>query len=139
MLRDGDAISPGYRVHHVRIHHVPGHCPGLLCLQGARRASHEESLLARITAHPFPQAITPFAGLERDRLVKVLSLCEQPRTVVQVAAGLFGEQEGYSRILAFDAAGAHVESMHQPGQLRIANLEDVSSSRDPVIEYIKQH
>ncbi len=27
LLRDGDTIGPGYRVHH-----VPGHCPGLMCL-----------------------------------------------------------------------------------------------------------
>jgi glyoxylase-like metal-dependent hydrolase (beta-lactamase superfamily II) len=172
-LRDGDAIGPGYRVHH-----VPGHCPGLLCLQVNDVLLTSDHVLARITPHQFPQAITPFGGLEhyfhslakirrlegvnfalggheepiwdlrkridaialfhRDRLAKVLSLCEQPRTVVQVAAGLFGEQEGYSRILALDEAGAHVEYLHQLGQLRIANLEDVSRSRDPVIEYIKR-
>jgi glyoxylase-like metal-dependent hydrolase (beta-lactamase superfamily II) len=138
-----------------------------------------DHVLARITPHQFPQAITPFGGLEhyfhslakirrvegvnfalggheepiwdlraridaialfhRDRLAKVLSLCDEPRTVVQVAAGLFGEQEGYSRILAFDEAGAHVEYLHQLGRLRIANLEDVSRSRDPIIEYVKRH
>ena len=91
---------------------------------------HEEpiwDLRARIDA---------IALFHRDRLAKVLSLCEQPSTVVQVAAGLFGQQEGYSRILALDEAGAHVEYLHQLGKLRIANLDEVDKQRDPVIRYV---
>jgi hypothetical protein len=49
---------------------------------------------------------------------------------------MFGEQDGYSRILALDEAGAHVEYLHQLGRLRIANLDAVASARDPVIEYV---
>jgi glyoxylase-like metal-dependent hydrolase (beta-lactamase superfamily II) len=173
LLRDGDTIGPGYRVHH-----VPGHCPGLMCLQVHDALLTSDHVLSRITPHQFPQAITPFAGLEhyfhslakvrrldginfalggheepiwdlrarvdaialfhRDRLARVLGLCEKPRTVVQVAQDLFGDQDGYSRILALDEAGAHVEYLHQLGQLRIANLEHVARSRDPVIEYAKR-
>lgn len=58
-LRDGDVIGPGYEVHH-----VPGHCPGLLCLQVHDVLLTSDHVLARITPHQFPQAITPFAGLE---------------------------------------------------------------------------
>ena len=43
-----------------------------------------------------------------------------------------------SRILALDEAGAHVEYLHQLGQLRIANLDQVARSRDPVIEYVRR-
>ena len=172
-LRDGDTIGPGYRVHH-----VPGHCPGLVCLQVHDVLLTSDHVLSRITPHQFPQAITPFAGLEhyfhslakirrvegvnfalggheepiwdvraridaialfhRDRLAKVLELCHEPRTVAQTAELLFGEQEGYSRILALDEAGAHVEYLHQLGQLRIANLDQVAGARDPVIEYVKR-
>jgi glyoxylase-like metal-dependent hydrolase (beta-lactamase superfamily II) len=172
-LREGDTIGPGYRVHH-----VPGHCPGLVCLQVHDVLLTSDHVLSRITPHQFPQAITPFAGLEhyfhslakvrkleginfalggheepiwdlraridaialfhRDRLAKVLDLCREPRTVVQVSQALFGEQEGYSRILALDEAGAHVEYLHQLGQLMIANLDSVAKSRDPVIEYRKR-
>jgi glyoxylase-like metal-dependent hydrolase (beta-lactamase superfamily II) len=172
-LRDGDTIGPGYRVHH-----VPGHCPGLMCLQVHDVLLTSDHVLSRITPHQFPQAITPFAGLEhyfhslakvrkveginfalggheepiwdlrarvdaialfhRDRLAKVLDLCAESRTVVQVSQALFGEQEGYSRILALDEAGAHVEYLHQLGQLRIANLDQVAKSRDPVIEYVRR-
>lgn len=170
LLRDGDGFGPGYRVHH-----VPGHCPGLICLQVHEVLLTSDHVLSRITPHQFPQAITPFGGLEhyfhslakvrriegvdlalggheepiwdlrarvdeialfhRDRLARVLELCAQPRTVADVTEGLFGAQQGYSRILALDEAGAHVEYLHQLGRLRIANLEDVQRSRDPVIEY----
>jgi len=171
VLRDGDTIGAGYKVVH-----VPGHCPGLVCLQVHDVLLTSDHVLSRITPHQFPQAITAFAGLEhyfhslskvrkldgvnfalgghedpiwdvraridaialfhRDRLARVLTLCEKPRTVAQVAWDLFGAQEGYSRILALDEAGAHVEYLHQLGQLRIANLDDVARARDPVIEYV---
>jgi glyoxylase-like metal-dependent hydrolase (beta-lactamase superfamily II) len=171
LLRDGDTIGPGYRVHH-----VPGHCPGLMCLQVHDVLLTSDHVLSRITPHQFPQAITPFAGLEhyfhslskirkvegvnfalggheepiwdlraridaialfhRERLAKVAQLCATPQTVVQVAHGLFGEQADYSRILALDEAGAHVEYLHQLGQLKIANLDEVARSREPVIEYV---
>lgn len=170
-LRDGDTIGPGYRVHH-----VPGHCPGLVCLQVHDVLLTSDHVLSRITPHQFPQAITAFAGLEhyfhslakirrvegvdfalggheepiwdlraridaialfhRERLAKVAGLCAAPRTVVQVAHGMFGEQLDYSRILALDEAGAHVEYLHQLGRLKIANLDEVASSREPVIEYV---
>jgi glyoxylase-like metal-dependent hydrolase (beta-lactamase superfamily II) len=175
ILRDGDSLGPG-----ILVHHVPGHCPGLICLQVQGVLLTSDHVLSRTTPHQFPQAITPFAGLEhyfhslakvrkldridlalgghedpipgpdfptridairlfhRDRLAKVLSLCEVPHTVLQVALDLFGEQEGYGRILALNEAGAHVEYLHQLGQLRIANLDDVARSRDPVIEYSRR-
>ena len=62
-------------------------------------------------------------------------MCESPTTVVGVSKQLFGDQDGYSRILALDEAGAHVEYLHEMGKLRIANLDAVASARDPVIEY----
>jgi glyoxylase-like metal-dependent hydrolase (beta-lactamase superfamily II) len=58
-LRDGDLIGNGYKVHH-----VPGHCPGLVCLQVDDVLLTSDHVLARITPHQFPQAITAFAGLE---------------------------------------------------------------------------
>jgi glyoxylase-like metal-dependent hydrolase (beta-lactamase superfamily II) len=171
LLRDGDTLGPGYK-----IIHVPGHCPGLLCLQVHDVLLTSDHVLARTTPHQFPQAITPFAGLEhyfhslskvrkleginfalggheepiwdlraridaialfhRDRLARVKDLCATPRTVLQVSHELFGEQEGYSRIMAIDEAGAHVEYLHALGQLRIANLDDVARARDPIIEYV---
>jgi glyoxylase-like metal-dependent hydrolase (beta-lactamase superfamily II) len=58
-LRDGDILGPGYRVHH-----TPGHCPGQICLQASDVLFTSDHVLARTTPHQFPQAITPFGGLE---------------------------------------------------------------------------
>jgi len=70
-LRDGDVVGPGYR-----IHHVPGHCPGLVCLQIHDVLLTSDHVLARITPHQFPQAITAFAGLEHyfQSLAKIRAL-----------------------------------------------------------------
>lgn len=58
VLRDGDTLGPGFVVHH-----VPGHCPGLVCLQIHDVLLTSDHVLARITPHQFPEAIRPFAGL----------------------------------------------------------------------------
>ena len=170
-LRDGETIGPGYVVHH-----VPGHCPGLICLQVHDVLLTSDHVLARITPHQFPQAIAPFAGLahyfrslakvraldgirlalggheepmhdvrtrideierfHRERLARVLEACEVPSSVDDVSAAMFGEQEGYGVILAIDEAGAHIEYLHQLGQLRIANLDEVAEADDPVFRYV---
>jgi hypothetical protein len=91
---------------------------------------HEEpiwDLRARIDA---------IALFHRDRLARVKSMCSSARTVLEVAHEMFGNQDGYSRIMAIDEAGAHVEYLHALGQLRIANLEEVAGARDPVIQYV---
>lgn len=58
VLRDGDVLAPG-----IRVHHVPGHCPGLVCLEVDDVLLTSDHVLARITPHQFPEAITAFAGL----------------------------------------------------------------------------
>ena len=172
-LRDGDLIGGGHRVLH-----TPGHCPGQICLLVGDVLLTGDHVLSRTTPHQFPQAITPFGGLEhyfhslakvrkldlvnlalaghedpmpdlrgrvdeiaafhRERLMKVRDLCEQPRTIAEVAADLFGHQDGYGSILAIEEAGAHVEYLHTLGKLRIANLEDVAKADDPVLRYVRR-
>jgi glyoxylase-like metal-dependent hydrolase (beta-lactamase superfamily II) len=58
-LRDHERIINGYRVHH-----VPGHCPGQICLQVEDLLFTADHVLARITPHQSPASITPFCGLE---------------------------------------------------------------------------
>ena len=172
-LRDGDLIGGGHRVIH-----TPGHCPGQICLLVGDVLLTGDHVLGRTTPHQFPQAITPFGGLEhyfhslakvrkldlvnlalagheepiadlrtrvdeiaafhRERLLKVRDLCETPRTIAEVSTSLFGKQEGYGTILAIEEAGAHVEYLHTLGKLRIANLEDVACTEDPVLQYIRR-
>ncbi|HLM73538.1 MAG TPA: MBL fold metallo-hydrolase [Polyangiaceae bacterium] len=169
-LRDGDRVGGGHRVIH-----TPGHCPGQICLAVGDVLLTSDHVLARITPHQFPQAITPYVGIEnyfnslakvrdlggvrlalgghedpipdlpsrvdeilvfhRGRLEAVRAACAEPRTVVEVARALFGAQEGYGVILAIEEAGAHVEYLHERGQLRIANVGEIAVARDPVFRY----
>jgi hypothetical protein len=52
-----------------------------------------------------------------------------------VSRALFGERVGYTRLLALEEAGAHVEYLFQRGELGIANLEEVAAQPNPVILY----
>ena len=58
-LRDGERIINDYVVHH-----VPGHCPGHICLQVGDVLFTADHVLPRITPHQSPAAITAFCGLE---------------------------------------------------------------------------
>jgi glyoxylase-like metal-dependent hydrolase (beta-lactamase superfamily II) len=169
-LRDGDRIGPGYVVHH-----VPGHCPGQICLQVDDVLFTADHVLARITPHQSPAAITPFCGLElylsslekirrlpgirlalpgheeeirdlgaridaiaahhRERCERVLEICREPQSLLAVSRALFGQRGGYTRLLALEEAGAHVEYLFQRGELRIANLEEVAAGPNPVVLY----
>jgi glyoxylase-like metal-dependent hydrolase (beta-lactamase superfamily II) len=82
-LRDGDVLGPGYRVHH-----TPGHCPGQICLQASDALFTSDHVLGRTTPHQFPQAITPFGGLEHyfHSLAKV-------RKLEGINVGLAGHEE----------------------------------------------
>jgi glyoxylase-like metal-dependent hydrolase (beta-lactamase superfamily II) len=157
-LRDGEIVGPD-----LRVHHVPGHCPGLICVGVDDVLLTSDHVLARTTPHQFPQAITPFAGLEhyfqsleKIRRVQGVRLAlgghEEPmpdlRTRIDaiesfhrnrlddVMRALFGSQDGYGELLAIEEAGAHVEYLHNLGKLRVANLDDVATARDPVIQYV---
>jgi glyoxylase-like metal-dependent hydrolase (beta-lactamase superfamily II) len=92
-------------------------------------AGHEEPI------GDFRARVDEIAAFHRERLLKVRELCAVPRTVAQIAAELFGVQDGYGTILAIEEAGAHVEYLHALGKLRIENLDEVARSRDPVIRY----
>lgn len=170
VLRDGDRIINGYTVHH-----VPGHCPGQICLQVEDVLLTADHVLSRITPHQSPASITPFCGLEHylqsldkirrvegislalpgheepihdlharvdaiaghhaRRLDQVLEICREAAPLVRVSKKLFGAKSGYTRILALEEAGAHVEYLFQRGELRIANVEEVSQEANPVIFY----
>lgn len=58
-LLNGDTVGPGWKTLH-----VPGHCPGMVCLAVDDVLLTADHLLARITPVQRPQSITPFMGLE---------------------------------------------------------------------------
>ena len=43
------------------------------------------------------------------RLNQVLEICREPRHLVEISKTPFGQKSGYTRILALEEAGAHVE------------------------------
>ncbi len=170
ILKDHDRIINGYVVHH-----VPGHCPGQICLQVDDVLLTADHVLSRITPHQSPASITPFCGLElylaslekvrqvpgvrlalpgheddipelapridaiaahhQRRLGRVLDICREPSTLVDISKRLFGQRGGYTKLLALEEAGAHVEYLYQRGELAIANLGEAASEANPVISY----
>lgn len=79
--------------------------------------------------------IDGIVGHHQRRLSQVLDICREPLALVEVSKRLFGPKVGYTRLLALEEAGAHVEYLFQRGELRIANLEDVTRESNPVIQY----
>jgi hypothetical protein len=82
-----------------------------------------------------PARIDVIAAHHERRLGQVLDLCRDPMTLVEVSKRLFGPRAGYTRLLALEEAGAHVEYLFQRGELGIANLSEVSEQANPVIQY----
>ena len=58
MVQDGEAIN-GHT-----LFHVPGHCPGQVCLQVHNVLLTADHVLPRITPHQSPESITPWTGLD---------------------------------------------------------------------------
>lgn len=58
-VRNGDKLGPGWP-----LLHVPGHCPGLVCLAVDDVVLTTDHLLTRITPTQAPQWITPYMGVE---------------------------------------------------------------------------
>lgn len=71
------------------------------------------------------------------RLEKVLSICEEPKTMLEVSKKLFGKVENYHRLLAIEEAGAHVEYLYLRGELIAANLDEIADRPHPVIRYVR--
>lgn len=117
-LRDGDLVGNGHRVIH-----TPGHCPGQICLLVGDILLTSDHVLARITPHQFPQAITPFAGLEHyfHSLAKV-------RRVEPVNLALGGHEEPIA-----DLRGRvdEIASFHRE---RLLKVREICASPRTVVE-----
>jgi len=81
------------------------------------------------------ERIGAIAAHHDRRLGQVLDICRDSKTLVGVSLALFGPRDGYTRLLALEEAGAHVEYLFQRGELGIANLDEVSRQANPVIQY----
>lgn len=73
-----------------------------------------------------------------SRLDKTLALCSEPRTVAEVALGLFGERKDYHALLAILEAGAHMEYLYERGQLAVINIDEAEHAYNSVLVYHRQ-
>lgn len=72
------------------------------------------------------------------RLEKSLTAMETPKTIAEVSYALFRRPKGYDALLALEEAGAHVEYLYQRAKIRIANIEDLENTFEPVpLKYIR--
>ncbi len=71
------------------------------------------------------------------RLLKVLEICREPKTMTEISKALFGTLQGYSRLLGLQEAGAHVEYLWERGGLRVKNIEEIADQSNPVYRYIR--
>ncbi|GMW00062.1 MAG: hypothetical protein AMXMBFR84_12000 [Candidatus Hydrogenedentota bacterium] len=69
------------------------------------------------------------------RMQKVLSLCDEPKTIRDLSKGMFKNQQHYHVLLALLETGAHVEHLHERGFLRVVNIQDVEDEYNPPLLY----
>lgn len=79
-----------------------------------------------------PARLDEIRMLHKERLVRVLELLVEPRTVADISRLLFGEVHGYNVLLALEEAGAHIEYLYQRGELNIMNAKEIENSENPV-------
>jgi glyoxylase-like metal-dependent hydrolase (beta-lactamase superfamily II) len=79
-----------------------------------------------------PSRINEIREMHQDRLQKVMEFFRSPQTIYTLSKFLFNEANGYNALLAIEEAGAHVEYLHQRGQLVVENYKQVESASTPV-------
>lgn len=170
LLEEGQPTVGG-----IGVYHVPGHCPGQVCLAVDDVLLTADHVLSRITPHQAPESITHHMGLGHyldsldkiaaltdyrlglggheepiddiaarigdirqahdDRLCKIEDICREPKSIVEISRELFGRVDSYHILLALEETGAHVEYLHQRGELVAANLEEIERTSHPVVQY----
>lgn len=76
--------------------------------------------------------------LHFSRLQKVLEYLSRPHTILEVSRELFGQVNGYDKLLAIEEAGANVEYLYQHGLVRVSNIDEFDSKKSPVVVYYKR-
>lgn len=161
----------------IEVYHVPGHCPGQVCLRVDDILLTADHVLSRITPHQAPESITQHMGLSHyldslektvnvqgihlglgghedpiadipgrvaairaahdERLAKIMDICREPKTISEVSRDLFGRVDSYHILLALEEVGAHVEYLHQRGELVAANLDEIENTSHPIVQYVR--
>jgi glyoxylase-like metal-dependent hydrolase (beta-lactamase superfamily II) len=115
--RDGDQVN-GWT-----LHHVPGHCPGQMCLQVHNVLLTTDHVLPRITPHQSPESITPWTGLDH-----YFASLEKVRRIGGVDLALPGHEEPIPRL---SQRIAEIEAFHRA---RLAKVKEVCAEPRTTVE-----
>lgn len=69
------------------------------------------------------------------RLGRTLEICQAPRTIDEISREMFPKARDYHVLLVLTEAGAHVEYLHERGQLHLTNVDAVERDAFPVLIY----
>lgn len=110
-------------------------------VSGIGKLAREEGVRHVLPAHfdPIPDLGARVREIAEDhaaRLQRVADVCARGATILDVAAAIFGAQEGYHVLLATLEAGAHVEFLHQNGALAVANIDEVVADPQRPARYV---
>jgi glyoxylase-like metal-dependent hydrolase (beta-lactamase superfamily II) len=107
-------LVDGQKVNGYIAHHVPGHCPGQICLQVHDVLLTADHILPRITPHQAPESITPWTGLDHY----FISL-EKLRHLGGVDFALPGHEEPIPRL---QQRIVEIEQFHRARLARVSEL-----------------
>ncbi len=84
-----------------------------------------------------PGRVAAIRAAHDERLGKVMDICRAPQSIAGISRALFGHVDSYHVLLALEETGAHVEYLHQRGELMAANLEEIEATSRPVVQYVR--
>jgi glyoxylase-like metal-dependent hydrolase (beta-lactamase superfamily II) len=85
-----------------------------------------------------PVRLAEIRKAHASRLKQTKEFLREPHTIADVSQALFGGVTGYNVLLAIEEAGAHVEYLHQRGQLRIVNIDEFEINNGPVVSLYRR-
>jgi glyoxylase-like metal-dependent hydrolase (beta-lactamase superfamily II) len=125
--------APESITHHMGLSHYLDSLSKIAALPGYRLGlgGHEEPI------EDIPARIGHIRKAHEERLGKIMDICREPKSIAGISRDLFGQVESYHVLLALEETGAHVEYLHQRGELVAANLDEIERTSHPVVEYMR--
>lgn len=133
---------------HILAHTTPHQAPERITrytglghyLESLRRVAAIPDIALAFGGHEDPilnlyERIAAIEIFHHQRLERVLEICQEPRTIMEISRALFGRQYGYGVLLALLEAGAHVEYLYDRGYLQVANLDQLEKEPEAPIRY----
>ena len=125
--------APESITHHMGLSHYLDSLDKIAALSGYRLGlgGHEDPI------DDIPARIHAIRQAHDERLGKVMAICREPKSIADISRELFGRVDSYHVLLALEETGAHVEYLHQRGELMAANLEEIERTSHPVVQYVR--